>query len=78
MIDKLNITIENKLTKKIEYRLNLDNDVWDKFEYNTTLRQVYYEHSGGFYYNYEYDSKGNIIYFKDSRGFSNGIIRDDR
>ncbi len=75
MIEKTNITIGNKESKKIEYLLNLDNGYWHKYEYDNRGNETYYED-----YNYEwhekkYDDRGNIIYYETSRY---GILRDDR
>jgi hypothetical protein len=48
MIDKLNISIENKETKKIMYKLYLDINYWYKREYDSRFNQIYYETSRGF------------------------------
>ena len=74
MIDKLNITIENKLTKKIKYFLRLDSGYWYIDEYDSKNNIIYYESSRGFWYKKEYDNEGNRIYYETSEGF----IRDDR
>jgi len=42
MIEKTNITIEDKNTKKIEYKLNLGDDYWWKSEYNAEGNLIYY------------------------------------
>jgi len=34
MIEKYNISIKNKLTKKIFYKLDLDDGFWWKYEYD--------------------------------------------
>jgi hypothetical protein len=74
MIDKLNISIQNKDTNKISYRLNLEGGYWRKEEYNSRGNIIYVETSSGFWYKSEYDSIGNKIYVENSNGF----IRDDR
>jgi hypothetical protein len=42
MIDKLNISIEDKLTKKIEYKLNLGDGYWWKSEFDSRGNLIYY------------------------------------
>ena len=74
MIDKYNISIEDKLTKKIEYLLYLDDGFWHKNEYNSRGNRIYSESSGGFWYKAEFNTEGNIIYYETSKG----ILRDDR
>ncbi len=74
MIDKLNITIENKITKKIKYYLWLNNGWWSKSEYDSRGNLIYYESSSGHWSKKEYGSKGNQIYSENS----NVIIKDDR
>ncbi len=74
MIEKTNISIDNKDTKKIDYYLNLDIGYWDKEEFNNEGKEIYYETSSGFWYKKEYDTEGNVIYYENSRGY----IRDDR
>lgn len=74
MIDKLNIPIRDKLTKKIIYALDLDLGVWLKYEYNSSDNQIYYEDDSGFWSKYEYDNEGKRIYYEDTHGH----IRDDR
>ena len=41
---------------------------WDKREYDTNGRIVYYEDSNGSWMKREYDSNGNEIYYEDSNG----------
>jgi len=55
MIDKLNIPIENKLTKKIEYRLYLDGGTWCKSEINDEGREIHYENDLSCWYEREYN-----------------------
>ncbi len=74
MIDKLNIPLENKDTKKIEYTLWLDEGYWSKIEYNAEGNLIYSETSEGYWSKQEYDNEGNIIYFETSDGY----IKDDR
>ena len=74
MVDKHNISIKNKDTKKIEYKLSLDSGYWSKSEYNSIGREIYFENSRGYWYKVEYDTRGNIIYCKTSEGY----ISDDR
>ena len=50
MVDKLNITIEDKNTKAIEYMLSLDDGTWDKSEYNDEGREICYESSLSYWY----------------------------
>ena len=75
MIEKNNIPLQNILTKKIYYRLNLDRDYWNKREYNDEGNEIYFEDSYGYWAKYEYDNEGDLIYYGTSR---RGIIRDDR
>ena len=49
MIDKLNITIENKNTKKIKYKFYLDEGVWWKSEYNNEGKLIHYVNSSSGY-----------------------------
>lgn len=74
MIEKTNIPIQNKNTKKIDYILNLDTGWWDKYEYDDSDNEVYFEDCVDFWYKYEHDTEGNIIYVENSYGY----IRDDR
>ncbi len=74
MIEKTNIKIHNKLTKKIEYLLYLDRGYCYKLEFDTRGNLIYYEDSDGFWSKYEYNSEGNRIYYENSIG----IIEDDR
>ena len=82
MIDKYNITIHSKNTKKIRYRLNLDRGDWFKSEYDAEANEtyfemsggIYYEMSGGIWYKKEYNTRGELIYSENS----DGHIRDDR
>ncbi len=74
IIEKNNIPLENKDTKKIEYTLWLDEGVWSKIEYNAEGKTIYYE-DRGYWSKQEYDNEGNLIYYEDK---NDGIIRDDR
>ncbi len=93
MIEKLNITIQDKLTKKIKYTLFLDLGIWYKTEYNSDGNIIYFGDSYGYWY--KYILKLNIIYYESCRGYwskteynseakviyfedSDGIIHDDR
>jgi len=70
MIDKLNIPIENKLTKKINYTLLLDDvHYWFKKEYNTRGKLIHYVNAGGYWFQQEHDSRANIVYYEDCDGF---------
>ena len=44
MIDKTNITIGNKLTKKIIYYLNFDSGYWSKKEFDSRGERIYYDY----------------------------------
>jgi hypothetical protein len=74
MINKSNIRIQNKDTKKIRYKLYLDDGWWSKKEYDTRGNKIYYENSVGYSNKYEYDSEGKQIYFESNKT----IIRDGR
>jgi hypothetical protein len=74
MIDKLNISIKNKDTKKIKYKLNLDNDWWRKYEYDTRGNLIYCENGAGYWYKMEYNNKNKVIYYENNIG----IITDKR
>ena len=74
MIEKSNIKIENKLTKKITYTLALDSERWYKQEYDSEGKLIYYE-DRGYWSKQEYDNEGNLIYHENK---FDGIIRDDR
>jgi len=74
MIEQTNITIENKLTKKIEYKFYLDEGYWYKAEYNSRGHLIYDEDDSGYWSKYEYNNEGKRIYFENS----NGYIKDDR
>jgi hypothetical protein len=74
MIEKLNIKIENKDTKKIYYKLHLDERYWRKEEYDSRGNEVYYEDSSGDWFKEEYDNEGKRVYYESSRGY----IIDDR
>ncbi len=69
MIDKLNIPLQNKDTKKIEYNLWLDEGYWDKYEYNSRGNQIYFEDSNDFWCKKEYDSRGKQIYYEDKNDY---------
>ena len=47
MKDKYNIKIQNKLTKKIDYYLNLEVGYWVKGEYDSSGNEIYFETSKG-------------------------------
>ena len=74
MIEKTNITIGNKLTKKIEYMLFLDGGAWWKHEFDSSDNEIYYENSEGDWSKREYNDIGERIYYETSFG----IIRDER
>lgn len=61
MIDKLNIPIENKLTKEIKCYFNLDNDYWCKWEHNSEGKTLYYEDDTGYWTKSEYTTEGKRI-----------------
>jgi hypothetical protein len=65
MVDKYNITIQYKGTKKIKYWLNLDNGRWEKEEYNHKDKITYFENSFGNWIKAHYDSKDNMMYCED-------------
>jgi hypothetical protein len=69
MIDKLNIPLENKLTKKIRYTLSLDRGFWRKTEYDTRGKGTYFETSSGYWHKKEYNTRGNEIYYEDCNGY---------
>ena len=52
----------------------LEDDYWDKWDYDDNGNEIYYENSQGDWIKWEYDDKGNEIYVEDS----NGNIRDNR
>ena len=74
MIDKYNIPIHSKNTKKIKYFLFLDSGEWEKEEFNHKDKPTYFESSRGKWYKAEYDSWGSMIYYESSYGY----IIDDR
>lgn len=74
MIDKYNITIHSKNTKKIECTFYLDEGYYYKNEYNSLGNIIYYEDSYGFWYKSEFGSRGNQIYYENCYG----EIKDDR
>ena len=69
MIEQTNITIQNKLTKKIFYKLFLDRGVWYKQECDDRGKEIYFESSDGYWHKFEYDSRGNRIYYENSDGY---------
>jgi hypothetical protein len=69
MVDKLNISIEDKDTKEIKYILNLDEDWWLKTEYNSDGNIIYFGDSYGYWYKYKYNLKLNIMYYESCRGY---------
>jgi hypothetical protein len=74
MIEKTNISIQDKLTKKINYYLNLDSGYWRKSEFETGGNQIYYEDTTGYWSKGEYNDEGKRIYSETSDGY----ISDDR
>ncbi len=74
MIEKTNIPIIYKNTKKIRYLLYLDLGKWCNFEYDIRGNIIYYENSNGDWVKTEYDDENNEIYYENKFG----IIRDDR
>ena len=74
MIEKTNIIIQSKLTKKIKYYFELDNGYWCKQEYNSRGNETYFEVSDGWWYKKGFEDKGKITYYENSGGY----IRDDR
>jgi hypothetical protein len=74
MIDKTNITIENKDTKKISYRLNLEGGYWYKQEFDSRGNETYFEDNEGYWHKSEFNAEGNVIYYESSRG----VIKDKR
>jgi hypothetical protein len=74
MVEKSNITIQNKNTKLINYRLNLDEGGWYKAEFDNKYNIIYYENGAGRWTKSEYNDEGDRIYYETS----NGVIRDDR
>lgn len=74
MIEKYNIKIESKQTKKIKYELWLDEGFWRNFEYDSKGNIIYFENSEGNWVKTEYDDENNEIYFENRFG----IIKDDR
>ncbi len=74
MIDKLNIPLQNKDTKKIKYWLYLDDAFWLKYEYNNEGYIIHYVNSGGYWIKKGYNTRGERTYFEDSKG----NIIDDR
>ncbi len=59
VIDKLNIKIESKNTKKIKYELDLDIGYWFNEEYDSRGNEIYYQTSEGYSYKKEYDNVAN-------------------
>jgi hypothetical protein len=74
MVEKTNIKIENKLTKKIYYKLYLDEDFWYKEEFDTRGNVIYFKDSSGYWAKAEYNYSSKEIYFENNRG----ITHDDR
>ncbi len=74
IIEKNNIPLEDKLTKKILYILNLDRDYWSKKEFDSIGQIIYFETSLGYWAKSEYDNEGKRVYFENS----NRYIKDDR
>lgn len=56
MVEQTNIKIESEDTKKIRYKLNLDEDYWVKFEYDSGGNLIHYRDTLGLWYEY---GKGN-------------------
>ncbi len=67
MIEKTNIKIENKDTKKISYRLNLEVGYWYKQEFDSRGNETYFE-DNDFWCKRQYDTIGDVIYYESSRG----------
>jgi len=42
---------------------------WDRHEYNSEEKLIYYENSDGYWAKYEWDSEGNQIYWENSNGY---------
>lgn len=61
MIEKTNILIESKDTKKISYYLDLDCGYWSKWERNTEGKTLYYEDVSGYCCKSEYNTEGKRI-----------------
>ncbi len=74
MIEKLNITIQNKLTKKIFYKLYLDGGEWIKYEYDTNHNKIYYEDDTGYWFKSEFNSNSYRTYFENIYG----VIKHNR
>ncbi len=72
MIEKTNLPIVDKLTKKIEYWLNLDRGFWLKAEYDSRGNEIYYVNSFRNWVKKEYNTIGDKIY-QDY-----GVIKDNR
>jgi hypothetical protein len=47
---------------------------WDRHEYNSEEKLIYYENSDGYWEKQEWDSKGKEIYYENSKG----VIKDKR
>jgi len=71
MIEKLNIPIQSKNTKKIEYCLSLDNEWWHISELDKNNNEIYYVNSKGNWVKKEYNNRGDKIYVEDKHGFLN-------
>lgn len=65
MIEKTNISIQDKLTKKINYYLNLDEGYWCKWEHNSEGKTLYYENHT-YWTKSEYTKEGKRINFVTS------------
>ena len=68
MIDKTNIPIDSKNTKKIQYNLSLDEGFWYKQEYDSRGNEIYYEDSDGYWFKRQFDTRGKRIYFETIYG----------
>ncbi len=64
MIDKYNISIEDKNTKKIEYNLWLDEGYWRKSEFDSKGNNIYTHYNDNSWIKRKYDDIGNVIFFK--------------
>ncbi len=64
MIEKLNIPIRDKLTKKIEYMLWLDEGIWWKSEFDDKDNKIYSQYYDNTWIKRKYDDRGNVIFFK--------------
>ena len=47
---------------------------WEKREYDSENREVYFQKSNNYWVKWEYDEEGEEIYYEDS----NGLVEDNR